>query len=101
AWATGMWHLLAMPARGALRGGLPYALAGLASGVQDLSLRTTQASLNSSRKFSARARAVLATLCSYEVALAVTRGSHAHRIVSSGMEGGIVWGPLQALGAGY
>jgi len=50
AWATGMWHLLAMPARGALRGGLPYALAGLVGGLQDLSLRTTQASLNSSRK---------------------------------------------------
>lgn len=45
-----MWHLLAMPARGALQGGLPQALAGFVSAMRDLCLRTTQASLNSSRK---------------------------------------------------
>lgn len=50
AWGTGMWHLLALPARGALQGSLPQALAGLVNGLRDLSLRTTQASLNSGRK---------------------------------------------------
>ena len=77
AWSTGIWHLLSLPARGALRGGVLCAVAGLGSALRDLALRTTHASLSSSAKLLARSRALVLALCPLEVAATMGSGLEA------------------------
>lgn len=52
-------------------------------------------------RFSARARAVMATLCPYDVAVAVMSSSRDRRLPRSSTEDSILVGPLRALGVGY
>jgi hypothetical protein len=58
-----VWHLFALPTRGALRGGLVEALQGLARGISGLVQQTSFATFTTLLKYTRRTRDTLLALC--------------------------------------